>query len=157
MEDLHMNIIIAEDDPTLRHLLEKKLISMEYEIDSFEDGEKAWASLQKMESPPIAIIDWEMPHMTGIELVGKIRSNENMRSMYIIMLTIRDKSRDVMESFQIGVDDFLSKPLDDKALRIRLEKGKKIIRSGMDFDDRQSIIMDNIYDFFEGKGRLEDE
>ena len=152
-----MYIIVAEDDPTLRHLLEKRLTSMEYDIDSFEDGEKAWESLQDSDIPQIAIIDWEMPNMTGIELVGKIRSNSDLRSMYIIMLTIRDKSRDVMESFQIGVDDFLSKPLEDKSLRIGLEKAKKIVRSGMDFDDRQSIIMDNIYDFFEGKGRLEEE
>ena len=151
-----MKIIVAEDDPTLRHLLEKKLISMEHEIDSFEDGIGAWKSLQSDDAPQIAIIDWEMPNMTGIELVGKIRSDEKLKSMYLIMLTIRDKSRDVMESFQIGVDDFLSKPLDDKALRIGLEKGKKIVRSGMDYNDRQSIIMDNIYDFFEGKGRLDD-
>ena len=152
-----MKIVIAEDDPTLRHLLERKLTGMGYDISSHEDGMDAWVALKDQEMPLIAIIDWEMPNMTGIELVGKIRSNDKLTSMYIIMLTIRDKSKDVMESFQIGVDDFLSKPLDDRSLRIGLEKGKKIVRSGMGFQDRQSIIMDNIYDFFEGKGRLEDE
>jgi DNA-binding response OmpR family regulator len=108
-----------------------------------------------MEIPEIAIIDWEMPRMDGIELVNNIRSQRRSRSLYIIMLTIRDKNRDVMDSFQIGVDDFLCKPLDIRELRIRLEKGKKMIRTGKSFDERQDFIMDNFYEFFEGKGRLE--
>jgi DNA-binding response OmpR family regulator len=110
-------------------------------------------ALQTREIPEIALIDWEMPHMDGIELVNKIRSNDRSRSLYIVMLTIRDQNRDVMDSFQIGVDDFLCKPLDLKELRIGLEKGKKMVRSRKSFDERQDIIMENIYDFFEGKGR----
>jgi DNA-binding response OmpR family regulator len=155
LEDLPMRIFLAEDDPTTRHLLEKSLDGMDHDVKSFQDGMEAWEALQSEEAPQMAIVDWEMPRLNGIELVDKIRADPDLRSMYIMMLTIRDKNKDVMESFQIGVDDFLSKPLDMKCLRMGLEKGKRIIRSGMDFEERQSIIMDNVYDFFEGEGRLE--
>ena len=150
-----MKILLAEDDPPTRLILKKKLEDLEFEVDPYCDGKEAWGALQENDLPQIAIIDWEMPLIDGIELVGKIRTHDKMRSMYIIMLTVRDKNRDVMDSFQFGVDDFLCKPLDLKKLRIGLEKGKRMVRSGMDYDDRQDIIMDNIYEFFEGKGRLE--
>jgi len=150
-----MRILLAEDEPSTRLILKKKLEELEHDVDQYPDGKEAWEALHDNDIPQIAIVDWEMPEMDGIELVNKIRTDENLRSMYIIMLTIRDKNQDVMDCFQIGVDDYLSKPLDVRDLRIGLEKGKKIIRSGLDFNDRQDIIMDNIYDFFDGKGRLE--
>jgi DNA-binding response OmpR family regulator len=149
-----MKILIAEDDPATRIMLEKKLMEMEYTVCSYCNGRDALEALQEEETTDIAIIDWEMPEMNGLELIDLIRADRSLRSMYVIMLTIRDRDRDVMESFQIGVDDYLSKPLNLKELRIGLEKGRRIIRSGMDFDERQDIIMDNIYDFFEGKGRF---
>jgi DNA-binding response OmpR family regulator len=148
-----MRIMLAEDDPPTRLILKKKLEQLDFEVEQYSDGEEAWEALQTREIPEIALIDWEMPHMDGIELVNKIRSDDRSRSLYIVMLTIRDQNRDVMDSFQIGVDDFLCKPLDLKELRIGLEKGKKMVRSGKSFDERQDIIMENIYDFFEGKGR----
>jgi CheY-like chemotaxis protein len=150
-----MKILLAEDDPTTRLILKKKLEELEHEVMEYKNGKEAWEGLQEGVSPQVAIIDWEMPEMNGIELVERIRTDDRIRSMYLIMLTIRDQNRDVMDCFQIGVDDYLSKPLELRNLKLGLEKGKKIIRSGLDFNDRQDIIMDNIYDFFEGKGRLE--
>ena len=150
-----MRILIAEDDPSTRYILQRKLEEMEHDVDSFPDGKEAWNALQNMEMPQIALIDWEMPNMTGIELVERIRSDDRIRSMYIIMLTVRDETRDVLDCFQTGVDYFISKPLDIKELRMGLEHGKRMIRSGLDFDERQDMIMENVYDFFEGKGRFE--
>lgn len=150
-----MRILLVEDDPSTRLILNKKLEEMDFEVEPYPDGKEAWEALQGQKTPEIALIDWEMPNMDGIELVNKIRSQESSRSLYIIMLTIRDRNRDVMDSFQIGVDDFLSKPLDLKELRIGLEKGKRVIRSRKGFDDRQDLIMENIYEFFQENGRLE--
>ena len=151
-----MRILLAEDDAATRKILTKKLLEFDFEVESYTDGREAWDALLEQKIPDIAIIDWEMPKMDGIELVNKIRTKGNLRSLYIMMLTIRDKNRDVMDSFQIGVDDFLCKPLDLKELRYGLEKGKKMVRSGMSFDDRQDTIMENIYEFFKGKGRLDE-
>jgi len=150
-----MKILLAEDDPPTRLILKKKLEELEFEVDLYCDGKEAWDGLKENDLPQIAIIDWEMPNMDGIELVSKIRTNRRMRSLYIIMLTVRDKDRDVMDSFQMGVDDFLSKPLDLKELRIRLDQGMRMVRSGKSYDERQDMIMDNIYDLFDGRGRLD--
>ena len=150
-----MRIMLAEDDPSTRLILKKKLEELEYEVKPYPDGQEAWEALQTQDMPEIAIIDWEMPQMDGIELVNRIRSQERSRSLYVIMLTIRDKNRNVMDSFQIGVDDFMCKPLDLRELRACLAKGKKMVINGTKFDDRQDSIMENIYEFFDGKGRLE--
>jgi DNA-binding response OmpR family regulator len=149
-----MKIIIAEDHPASKHVLERTLLGWDFDVTSYEDGGKAWRALQDMDAPDIAILDWEMPIMNGLELIGKIRSKDEMRSMYIIMLTMKDDTKDVMDSYETGVDDFLSKPVIVKELRICVEKGKRMVRMGKSYDDRQENIMENIYAFMEERGRL---
>ncbi|TDI95972.1 MAG: response regulator, partial [Caldithrix sp.] len=69
-----MRILIAEDDTISRRVLEKTLAKWGYEVVSTRDGAEAWKILQTEDRPPIAILDWEMPEIDGIELIRRIRA-----------------------------------------------------------------------------------
>ncbi|SEQ38290.1 diguanylate cyclase (GGDEF) domain-containing protein [Ectothiorhodospira magna] len=123
-----MRILIAEDDLTSRTLLTSLLRKMGHEVVETCDGQAAWQALQADDAPRMAILDWMMPEMDGIEVVSRVRTMASEAPLYIIMLTCRDTKMDMIHALNSGADDYLVKPFDIGELRARINVGVRIIQ-----------------------------
>ncbi len=122
-----MKILIAEDNAFSRTLLKKTLVKAGYDAVVAENGDKAWEALQQDDPPKLALIDWMMPGMSGIELCRKIRELENPIPIYVILLTAKTDKEDVLEGFAAGADDFIKKPFDSGELLARIQVGRRLV------------------------------
>jgi two-component system cell cycle response regulator len=122
-----MRALIADDDPVNRRLLQALLTKWDYEISVAADGATAWQMLQADGAPRLALLDWMMPGMDGVEVCRRIRSRQDGAYTYVLLLTARDGHRDVLEGLEAGADDYLTKPFDPEELRVRLRTGKRIL------------------------------
>lgn len=122
-----MKVLIAEDDPVSRRLLQSYLEKWGYEVTAANDGAAAWQLFQQDEFP-IVISDWIMPEVDGLELVRRIRSLQRPFYVYAMLLTARSQKQDVVAGMEAGADDFISKPFDRDELRVRLREGERIVR-----------------------------
>jgi two-component system cell cycle sensor histidine kinase/response regulator CckA len=124
-----MKILIAEDNAFSRTLLKKTLSKAGYDVHAVEDGHSAWDALQQPEGeiPKLALIDWMMPGMSGVELCRKIREQETASPIYIILLTAKTEKEDVIEGFAAGADDFIKKPFDSGELLARIQVGRRLV------------------------------
>src|SRR5579864_9501341 len=120
-------VLIAEDDPIFRRILENWFKRWDYSVTSVEDGLNAWEILQKEDAPQLAILDWMMPGVDGIELCRRIRSRTQSPYRYILLLTAKDDKQDVVAGLEAGADDYLTKPFDVNELRARVRAGKRIL------------------------------
>ena len=105
-------ILIAEDDPTSRTLLAAVLRKGGHEVVEACDGGEAWDVLQRPDAPRLAILDWMMPGLDGVAVVRNVRAVETDQPPYLIMLTTRNESNDIIEGLHAGADDYLVKPWD---------------------------------------------
>ena len=122
-----MKVLIAEDDPVTRKVLEDALIKWEYDIVVTCDGSEAWQALQRENAPKLAILDWIMPGIDGVELCRKIRNTASIQSFYIILLTVKGQKKDIVEGLRSGADDYVTKPCDREELRARVHVGVRIV------------------------------
>jgi two-component system, cell cycle response regulator len=122
-----VEILIVEDEPISRRLLEYTLRRWGYEVTTTADGNEAWEVLQSPAPPSLVISDWMMPGMDGLELCHRIRSREQPGYIYLIILTARGKKEDVIKGLEAGADDYLVKPFDQEELRCRVKIGERII------------------------------
>jgi two-component system NtrC family sensor kinase len=121
-----MKILIAEDDPVSRRLLQSYLERWGHEVVTAQDGAAAWALFQSGDFP-IVISDWMMPELDGLELIRRVRSFPRPGYVYAILLTARAQKEDIVQGMEAGADDFLTKPFDRDELRVRLRAGERII------------------------------
>lgn len=122
-----MKILIAEDDLIPRRLLESILKKWNYEVVLASDGEEAWRILQEPDAPRLAILDWLMPGIDGLEVCRRVRAREGAPYVYVILLTAKDQKEDVIAGMDAGADDYLIKPVDFYKLEVRLRAGRRIL------------------------------
>jgi diguanylate cyclase (GGDEF)-like protein len=122
-----VRILIAEDDATSALKLEAVLVKLGYEVIVARDGAAAWEILQRDDAPLLAILDWMMPHLEGIEVCRRVRQSERPRYVYMIMLTSKVGKVDMLAGMEAGADDYLGKPFDVDELRARLRSGERIL------------------------------
>ena len=122
-----MKILIAEDEAASRLVLETTLKSWNYDVVSTVDGYEAWEVLQKEDSPQLAILDWMMPNMDGVEVCRLVRSEPHLQHLYLIMLTALDTSDNIVEALDAGANDYISKPFDRKELQARIRVGVRVV------------------------------
>lgn len=122
-----MKILIAEDESVSRRMLEATVSKWGYEVSLACDGNEAWAKLQQPTSPPLLILDWQMPGIDGIDLCRRIRERKELSSLYVILLTSRDTKKDLVHGLEAGADDYVAKPFDPEELRARLHVGTRVI------------------------------
>jgi len=122
-----MKILIAEDEPVSRCALVATVRSFGFEVVEAGDGDAAWELLQGEDAPRLAILDWVMPGLHGIEICERVRAQEKERPSYLIMLTHRASREDMLEALEAGADEFLAKPFDPTELRARLQVGQRMI------------------------------
>ncbi len=122
-----MDVLIAEDEFITRNLLQKFIEMMGYQVLVAEDGLQAWDLFQKNDVKMV-ITDWIMPQTDGLELCKKIRSAGKENYTYIIILTVMDQKDDLIQVFNSGADDYISKPFDNEELKARIKTGERIIQ-----------------------------
>jgi len=122
-----MRILVAEDDPVSLRLLQACLVEWGYKVTSVTDGQKALEVLQGRIAPRLAILNWIMPGMNGIDICREIRKRTGKPYTYILMLIAKAKEQDVVEGLQSGADDYLSKPCNPHELSARLRAGRRIL------------------------------
>jgi phosphoserine phosphatase RsbU/P len=122
-----MKVLIADDDPVSRRLLEASLEKWGYDAISVVNGSAAWKIMQEPQPPQLLILDWLMPEIDGLELCRRARSLRLLQSCYIILLTARATKSDVVEGLESGADDYITKPFDPGELRARVQVGKRVI------------------------------
>lgn len=122
-----MRSLIADDDPVSRHLLEAFLVKLGYEVVVACDGAEAEAVLEQEDAPKLAILDWMMPVMDGVELCREIRRRPERPYVYIVLLTAKDRRQDILQGLEAGADDYLTKPFDAQELKARVRAGRRIL------------------------------
>ena len=122
-----MKILVAEDQTISRHILEASLRKWGYEVKGVENGTRAWEILQGEEAPQLAILDWLMPGMDGIEICRQIRLRPQTQPVYIILLSARSGREDKIHGLQAGADDYITKPFDRDELRARVQVGIRVL------------------------------
>lgn len=126
-----MKILLAEDDPVWRRMLERLLSDEGYEVISVDKGQKALARMSEADSPPMALVDWHMPGMTGLEVIRNIRLRKAELSPYLVLLTARNQPKDIVAGLEAGADDYVSKPFHKAELLARLKAGRRVVEGQM--------------------------
>lgn len=121
-----MKVLIADDDPISCRLLEAGLVKWGYEVSVARDGAQAWQTLGGPEAPRMAILDWNMPGLDGVQICRKVRER-TAPYVYLILLTARDRLEDVVAGLEAGADEFLTKPFDPVELNARLRTGRRVL------------------------------
>jgi diguanylate cyclase (GGDEF)-like protein len=122
-----MKVLVADDEPVNRRLLEILLNKWGYEVSVAADGEEAWQHLQRSTYPRIAILDWMMPGMDGVEVCRKIREDKSRPPVYVLLLTAKQATEDTNGRYESVADDYLPKPYAAHELRARLRAAKRIL------------------------------
>ena len=124
-----LKILIAEDDVISCRALEKNIQDWGYSTVVTKNGRDAWEIIKKGDIR-LAILDWNMPKMNGIELCNKIRTDhqqEKSKYIYVILLTARDLQEDIITGLSAGADDYMTKPCSYLELKVRIQNGERII------------------------------
>jgi two-component system, cell cycle response regulator len=120
-------ILIAEDDPISRRMLEAFLQKWGYQVMTAVDGLDAVRILESVEAPALAILDWMMPGLEGPQVCQRVRAHPDRPYVYILLLTARSQKDDLLRGLESGADDYLTKPFDAQELRARLRVGQRIL------------------------------
>lgn len=122
-----MRVLIAEDDLLSRRLLQANLERAGYEVVETGDGAEAWEILTRPPAPRLAVVDWMMPRLDGIDLCRAVRETDRTGYVYVILLTARSQPEDLVTAFEAGADDYVTKPFDARELRWRVAVGARIL------------------------------
>jgi signal transduction histidine kinase len=134
-----MRILIAEDEPMSRLLLQTHLQKWGYEVTAALNGAEAWRLFQAG-SFPLVISDWMMPEIDGPELVKRIRTSQRTGYVYVILLTAKTQKGDVVVGMEAGANDFVTKPFDVDELRVRVRAGERIVRLEQDLAEQNRVL-----------------
>ena len=121
-----MKLLIVEDEVASRKKLEILIKGLGYEPLIATNGMEGW-NLWKSERPKIVITDWIMPEMDGLELCRKIRQAEGSQYTYLVIVTAKANTQDIIEGMNAGADDFISKPYVKEELAVRIRSGNRIV------------------------------
>lgn len=120
--------MLVDDSPVYRHLISAQLRDWGFDVITANDGLEAWKVLGRPGAPSLAVLDWVMPKMDGVELCKKLREQGVSETyVYTILLTAKDEKSDLLRAMDAGVDDYLAKPFDPLELKARLLVGKRIV------------------------------
>ena len=122
-----MRILIAEDDSFSRSALRASLIKWGHEVVVTSNGVEAWEALQREDAPLLAILDWMMPGMDGIEVCRMVRQRTTPIPIYIILLTAKSGQENIIGGLEAGADDYVTKPVNRDELRVRVQAGVRIV------------------------------
>ena len=142
-----MRILVADDDPLTLHMVVYRMRQWGHEVVTCSDGEEAWKILESDQLPQVAILDWMMPKLDGVQVCQKIRARSSDPYVYVILLTGRDDTQDLIAGLEAGADDYLCKPFHLGELEARLRSGKRIVDLQAELiDARESLRIQAMQD-----------
>lgn len=122
-----MRILIADDDPVYRELLSGLLEEWAFEIVTVSDGAQALKALQDDSQFSIAVLDWMMPGMDGYEVCSRLRADERLEGLYVLIVTGSRKKEEILRVVVAGADDYLIKPFEPVDLKIRIRNAQRVL------------------------------
>lgn len=122
-----MRVLIAEDDPVSRRVLQSALLKWGYEVEIACDGREALERLNREDAPRLAVLDWMMPEVDGLRVCQALRKRDGKPYVYTILLTAKAQRDDILSGLQAGADDYLLKPFDPQELCLRLLAGRRVL------------------------------
>jgi phosphoserine phosphatase RsbU/P len=131
-----MQILIAEDDLVSRTVLGRTLESWGYDVVATSDGQSAYEALEQDDAPKLAILDWMMPVMDGAEVCRRVRCLSHPEPTYIILLTAKDQTDDIVKGLDSGANDYILKPFNRRELQARLRVGERVLALQHDLEAR---------------------
>ena len=114
-------VLVADDDPLLRSILEHKLARAGYEVAVAEDGRAALEAAQRL-SPSVIVLDAMMPVLDGFEVLRRLKADEKLRDLVVVMLTALRRQDDIVGALNLGAADYLAKPFNPDELVARLAR-----------------------------------
>jgi sigma-B regulation protein RsbU (phosphoserine phosphatase) len=131
-----LRVLVADDEPVSRTVVAAMLRKSGYDVQIVADGEQAWAALQRPDPPHLAVVDWMMPGIDGVEVCRRLRRLETSTPTYVILLTSRDAAADIVEGLHAGADDYVTKPPHEEELLARVSVGARVISLQQTLADR---------------------
>ena len=122
-----MKVLIAEDNPLDRRVLRVNLEKWDYAVEECENGTDALERLCAEDAPNLAILDWMMPGLDGPEICRRLRERKPEPYTFILLLTSRTETDDLIEGMDAGADDYITKPVNPHELQVRLRAGRRIV------------------------------
>ena len=122
-----MRVLIVDDDPVTRVVMESRLVKWGYEVSAAADGEPAWVMVGEITEPLLVIVDWMMPGLTGPQFCQRVYNRTDAGRFYLILFTSRTSMDDQTIGIVAGADAFLAKSLDFAQLRHQLETGAGVL------------------------------
>lgn len=122
-----MKILVAEDNLFYRRMLQSLLGDWGYEVIAVDNGVDAFGLLAEEGAPRIAILDWMMPGMDGLEVCRRVRSLKQSGPTYLILLTVKEGKENIIAALRQGADDYITKPFHQDELHARLQVGRRIV------------------------------
>lgn len=139
-----MRILMAEDESISRFLLETSLKKWEYDFVVATDGAQAWDILQGDDPPQLAILDWMMPQIDGIDVCRRARKKPELQQLYVIMLTTKTEEEEIVEGLQAGANDYVAKPWRPRELQARIQVGERVIQLQDELSQRVRELEESI-------------
>jgi phosphoserine phosphatase RsbU/P len=131
-----MRVVLADDDPVMERFLRGALERRGHDVVLTSDGEAAWTAIES-DPPPLAVLDWNMPVVDGLEVCRRARAGDATRNTFLLVVTGRDTSEDVQAALEAGADDYMTKPLDPAQLMARLAIAER--RIALDAERRDAV------------------
>jgi diguanylate cyclase (GGDEF)-like protein len=122
-----MRVLIADDDPSELLMLKRIVEEWDYHVVTASDGSEAWEILRRADSPSLAILDWMMPGLDGVDVCRRVRREGESPFVYLILLTGRASTEDLVEGMDSGANDFVNKPFKAEVLKARLQAGRRMV------------------------------
>jgi len=139
-----MKVLVAEDDLTSRTILTAILQKWGYEVVSAVDGEQALEVLQQPDAPKLALLDWSMPGLSGVEVCSRLRDKQINDSIYIIILTAKSEKKNIVEGLNAGANDYIIKPYDNDELQARINVGKRMVEIQSELENAKSALLHEV-------------
>jgi phosphoserine phosphatase RsbU/P len=140
--ETELRILIAEDQAVARFALEDTLATWNYEVQAVADGLAAWDALQADQAPKLALLDWEMPGLDGPEICQRVRDKVIAQPPYLILLTARERTEDLVAGLRSGANDYLTKPFQEAELAARLAVAVRTLNMQRNLSDRVRELED---------------
>jgi CheY-like chemotaxis protein len=144
---MSLRVLIVDDEPIVRRLHETSLTGWGYEVVSASGGEQAWEMFQHPGAPSLAILDWTMPGMDGLELCTRIRGLGREPKPYLIFVTAKARTQDIVAGLSAGADDYIVKPFEREELRARVQVGFRML-------ELQAALADRVREVEEALARV---
>ncbi|WP_411289347.1 response regulator transcription factor [Phenylobacterium sp.] len=129
MSTRQLTVLVADDDPLLRAILEHKLSAAGYAVHSVEDGQAALDAAARLR-PDLLVLDGMMPIMDGFEVLRRLKADGDLCKIIVVMLTALKRQEDVLGALKLGADDYLAKPFNPDELVARLDRLSAPLRMG---------------------------